>query len=171
MSNEVHFAWISLTRQKEVKLATGLWRKSKRAHISFPTSGNESTFHRHGTQRQWKADAFFAFTSASDLKQPLPSTSSLLAVHSTCPQTVSALAHNVSGYDWVRVLDQYISTVRLLHYRFLWLTSSTFVFIVLMDISHIKSLITWRVPSSSDTGSTKWKDCVLSPCDQKTICC
>ena len=24
MSNEVHFAWISLTRQKEVKLATGL---------------------------------------------------------------------------------------------------------------------------------------------------
>ena len=72
----------------------------------------------------------------------------LLAVHSTCPQTVSALAHNVSGIRLGTRLGS-VYFVRLPHYRFLWLTSSTFVLIV-MDISHIKSLITWCVPSSSD---------------------
>ena len=72
----------------------GYWI-AKRAHISFPASGNELLF--TVMVLSVSADAFFAFTSAYDLKQPLPSTSSLLAVHSTCPQTVSALAHNVSG--------------------------------------------------------------------------
>ena len=52
----LHCAWI-LTRQKEVKLTTGLWRKSTRASclhvVSFPMSENETSFHRQVSVKGW----------------------------------------------------------------------------------------------------------------------
>ena len=96
----VQFAWISLTRQKVVKLTSGLWdwQELMSRTQRLETSLLFTVMVLSVSEREM---GFFAFTSAYDLKQPLPSTSSLLAVYSTCPLTVSTLAHNNGYGSWV----------------------------------------------------------------------
>ena len=143
MTNVDHFAWISLKRQKEVKIYCQEYCEGNRQELMSRSQRLWTSLYWYSTSV--KTRCFFAFTSAFDLKQPSHS-SLIISYYYLSPS--SLLANYVLG---VRsgIYESWIGTFQPLDYLTLRVfVTKTFYFRTYQSYGHFPYKIVVQVMRS-----------------------